>query len=334
MHLFKTKRGKQKDYIERLKEVASRKDFKELEKLYYEYKLFCRSNNLEVKLNYSDLIGRDYILDVSLERVYGNFDGLSEAVEHLKTAISNNKASNEEALGDGISWEEAELLLKWVVKNAVDAIVDDTGSLSKTAMSSNCYFAQAVTAFPFITAGLPYTVNNTKYFVGLKELMLGIDADGGIDHPFITASLPVKYRDRVLMDRYLIDITFKQFFTADNCNEGVYSDGKTPDPGYFVCKTERGVEFATELLSKGYILLLDSDATIYGSAFLSASQNANSSMLAGIYTDKIDYISIMDHNQDQLAYSLDNADFMDAACCFPGIDEQPRQKTIGQYTKE
>ena len=33
--------------------------------------------------------------------------------------------------------------------------------------------------------------------------------------------------------------------------------------------------------------------------------------------------------------ALDNVDFMDVACCFPGIDERPpRQKTIGQYTKE
>ena len=325
--MFLFKRKKQKEYLEQLRKAASSKDFEGLEELYYGYKLFCRTNGLANNLLYNELIGRTYILDVSLERSYGELEGLPGAVNHLNSVISN------ESLVDGISLEEAEILLGWVVKNAVDAIVDDAGSLSKNNMASSCYFAQAVTAFPFITAGLPCTINNTKYFVGLKELMFSYISSSAINHPFITASLPVKIGDTIIMKRYLIDITYKQFFTADNCNKGVYSDDKTPDPGYFVCQTKEGIEFATELLRKGYIELTAKNANIYGSAFSSASQEPNESMLAILWESKVDYTSIIDQNQEELAYSADNIDLMDATYCFPGI-ELKNKKTIGKFPKE
>ena len=74
---------------------------------------------------------------------------------------------------------------------------------------------------------------------------------------------------------HLIDTTYRQFFPSLLCNEGRYYTKEenlnidtAPDPGYFI----EDKQFAKELLGKGYIILNEDTARIYGEAFLKASR--------------------------------------------------------------
>lgn len=73
---------------------------------------------------------------------------------------------------------------------------------------------------------------------------------------------------------YLIDTTYRQFFTTNRCNEGRYYQEEentglkvAPDPGYFV----EDKDFARSLMRNGYIELTEETATKYGEAFKKAS---------------------------------------------------------------
>ncbi len=69
---------------------------------------------------------------------------------------------------------------------------------------------------------------------------------------------------------YLIDPTYRQFFTKDTCNESNYTlvNGMyitTPNPGYFIKEEDK--EETKELLINGYAILNNNIARIYGDSF-------------------------------------------------------------------
>lgn len=71
---------------------------------------------------------------------------------------------------------------------------------------------------------------------------------------------------------YLIDLTYRQFFLKENCNESNYlilnnKIIKTPDPGFFIVKDSDASKVASKIISNGYVELNPSVAKIYGDAF-------------------------------------------------------------------
>ena len=69
---------------------------------------------------------------------------------------------------------------------------------------------------------------------------------------------------------YLIDPTYRQFFTKDTCNESNYTliNGiyvTTPNPGYFIKEEDK--EETKKLLINGYAILTNDIARIYGDSF-------------------------------------------------------------------
>ena len=307
----------QKKYLRLLKKAIKNGNKNEIEEAYIAYKKFTHDNNLKDEFQYEELVGAKYILDVTLERIYVETESVGLASNRLREAIANNADS----LVDGVSLEEADLLLKWVIQNAINAAADDIETISDYALSYNSYFVQSVMVFPFMNAKLPYTINNTKHF-----------AEGVEDHPFITASIPIKLDGRVVMKRYLIDPTYKQYFTANKCNIGVLIDGNVPDPGYFICKAPNGTAFATELLKNGYIELTNANANLYGYGFTATTSFSYESS-----PEKLGerYIQIMDECQDELVYQADNIDFIGLNCAFPVYEKQKKYEgKKDQTTKE
>lgn len=69
---------------------------------------------------------------------------------------------------------------------------------------------------------------------------------------------------------YLIDPTYRQFFTKDTCNESNYTliNGiyvTTPNPGYFIKEEDKSI--IKTFLQKGYSILDNNIARIYGDSF-------------------------------------------------------------------
>lgn len=104
--------------------------------------------------------------------------------------------------------------------------------------------------------------------------------DYPLHHAFGTVKIPILENGILKEEFFLIDPTYKQFFTAVRCNFGRFfaeneDTGKilAPDIGYFM-KSDEEKSVCSSIIKNGYILLDDNVAKIYGSGFKLASIQA------------------------------------------------------------
>ena len=78
-------------------------------------------------------------------------------------------------------------------------------------------------------------------------------------HAFGTVEFPITEGNRVENETFLVDTTYKQFFTAVRCNHGRYYAKEentgmmvAPDPGYFM-KTPEEKEICEKIIHQGYL---------------------------------------------------------------------------------
>ena len=98
------------------------------------------------------------------------------------------------------------------------------------------------------------------------------------NHKFGTVTFTEKNNDKIEEKTYLIDTTYRQFFTSIRCNEGRYYTKEentnkiaNPDPGYFI----EDISFAKELITNGYIELTKENSIKYGKPFYLSSLSMN-----------------------------------------------------------
>lgn len=182
-------------------------------------------------------------------------------VNKLKAAISIN--AEEKTLKNGITRQEAEVLLKWSVENTRKIIQKLTFNLERNSLNGFCELGQALSILPFENIGVQVTKNRASICFGYP-----------FNHSFGTVTLPIEEENKVFEQPYLIDITYRQFFSTVRCNEGRYYakdenyDLETaPDPGYFV----EDKEFAKELMGRGFVELNEVTAKKYGEPFYLSS---------------------------------------------------------------
>ena len=292
---------KKKQYIKLLETLVKANASKEeINLVYIAYKKFCFDNKLTDNLDSHELFGDQLIVDAKIVLDYTSDDKIALIADRLKEAIDNN---------DGISLEEADILLKWSVRNSFEAICGEDNRIAH--MKANEYYAVAIMAFPFINIGVPVTINNTKYF------------NEKTNHPFVTITLPIKMEDAVIEKQYLVDISYSQFFTMADASFANFYDAKGPLAGFYVCNTERGKEFACELITNGYVELSIDNARIYGASFFCQSSGINNendfTFLMNI--DGETYRKIINTKQDELLYSMDTAEFNDIKVKFPALSK-------------
>lgn len=131
--------------------------------------------------------------------------------------------------------------------------------IKNNSLNGFCELGQALSLMPLENIGLEVTKNS---------------ATGSFDYPFNHAFGTVTFPYNGATKTYLIDTTYRQFFTTNRCNEGRYYQEEentglkvAPDPGYFV----EDENFARSLMRNGYIELTEETATKYGEAFNKAS---------------------------------------------------------------
>ena len=150
----------------------------------------------------------------------------------------------------------------------MDEICYDGGILNDS-LTGACAYSQMLTLIAFIKAGIKNTVNNTSYFT-----------EQGIRHAFGTITFPIEKDGSVIEKQYLVDVTYRQFFTTVRCNEGRYYSASIPgevgpDPGYYMINYYDGKEIARELLKKGYIELTPEVLKKYACSFIAGKLNIN-----------------------------------------------------------
>lgn len=220
-----------------------------LSKLWTDYYKLSEKYNIKLDFAYQlYLIGESesYIIKEEPKRFVIDEIRLDEAIDSLKK-------------GNDLTDEEIEILLQASVMNARCGFETLGIDIKNNSLNGFCELGQALSLMPLENIGLEVTKNS---------------ASESFDYPFNHAFGTVTFPYDGATKTYLIDTTYRQFFTTNRCNEGRYYQEEentglkvAPDPGYFI--EDEG--FARNLMRNGYIELTEETATKYGEAFNKAS---------------------------------------------------------------
>ena len=216
-----------------------------LSKLWTDYYKLSEKYNIKLDFAYQlYLIGESesYIIDEEPKRFVIDEIRLDEAIDSLKK-------------GNDLTDEEIEIFLQASVMNARRGFATLGIDIKNNSLNGFCELGQALSLMPLENIGLEVTKNS---------------ASESFDYPFNHAFGTVTFPYDGTTKTYLIDTTYRQFFTTNRCNEGRYYQEEentglkvAPDPGYFV----EDENFARNLMRNGYIELTKETATKYGEAF-------------------------------------------------------------------
>lgn len=229
---------------------AHRERFK---KLYRDYCVFCAERGLDEKDEELEKLARyRYIVSSSPNLTNVRQDKLVTAITDL---VNKGRVTD----------DEVDYILTNAVMIARELISKDKRikDIKVDPLYGFDGYTQALTLNYLEKIGLKTTTNNTINFPGEN-----------LRHLFGTCTFPVSNGKGIINKTYLIDLTYRQYFTVIGANEGRFftSDKKLknncgPDVGYYVCQDEEGQKFAKELLKEGFIELTPWKAKIYGNGF-------------------------------------------------------------------
>lgn len=238
--------------------------FELLTELWTKYYQFSYSYKLDLKRSYDlYLLGENvsYILDSELN-YENNLEVPNRVIDKLRYVIENNK----DKLNCGLTIEEVNTFLKWIVNRVWKNLTFFGIDLSRNSLNGYCEIAQFLSIYPLESLGLNVTINTAED-----------SFDYMFHHAFGTVEIPINLNGIVENKVFLIDPTYKQFFTAVRCNYGRYYAKEentglivAPDPGYFM-RGENEKNICKQIIKNGYILLDDDVAKVYGDGFKKAS---------------------------------------------------------------
>ena len=217
------------------------------------YKL---SEKLNIKLDEAYnlyLIGENesYIIYQEPERKRIDNKKLEIALNHYNE-IKNN------GFKEGLTEEEIKILLDYSVENARKSFENLGINVKTNSLNGLCELGQALTIMPLENLGIEVTKNSATACFNYP-----------FNHVFGTVTFPCQDNGRVINKTYLIDSTYRQFFSTMRCNEGRYYTEEentnlkvAPDPGYFITD----IDFAKTIMKDGYIELTKDNAKKYGSS--------------------------------------------------------------------
>ena len=236
---------------------------------YYKH---CYDNNLKPNIDIFALGPLSYIIESEPIIFEVNENLASDAFIHLQEVLENNK----NGILDGLNESEAKIILEWTIQNARKSLARDEVDFKNASLTGYCGYAQSLTLLPLIEAGLDITINNTSLLPGTI-----------FRHAFGTVKIPIKINNQIVIKQFLLDASYRQFFTTAECNPGryyIHDYDAGPAAGYYVCEKEEGRIFATELLKNGYIELTEQNAKIYGDGFICETLNLDTLKTKDIIT--------------------------------------------------
>lgn len=223
------------------------------------YKKYCYKYGIKDTFPVMDYLNCSYVVESEPFLFDVDEEAVREVVARLKMAMEANK----EGLVDGISIEDAYLLLDWSVQNARKQFIRDGVDVVHDSLMGSCGYSQALTTMPLMNLGLKTTINNVS---GLPV--------AGYRHAYSTVTIPIKEDNGCYYQQFLIDATYRQFYQSVMCNDGWFystderlKDNVGPSAGYYVPRDDFGLVFARKLLKRGFIELTENTAKYYAYGF-------------------------------------------------------------------
>lgn len=228
--------------------------------LWTNYYKVCNENNITLSEGYNlylMLENESYIIDQKPIRKTINNEELSYVVDKL------NRVLNDDFLLDGINYDEAFMILDWTVENTRRNFASMGIFVDNNSLNGFCEIGQAISLMPLEKLGLRVTKNTASDSFNYPY-----------NHCFGTVTFPIIENGIKKDVTFLLDTTYRQFFSTVRCNEGRYYTKEentnlvtAPDPGYFM----EDISFAKQLMSDGYVILNENTAKTYGEAFYLSS---------------------------------------------------------------
>ncbi len=207
------------------------------------------------------LLGENFLItDANIQIKTVDQDLVRSIADHLKEVLRRK----EEGVVSGIRLDEAKLLLDWSLSNTWLGIRQLGLDVEHNSLNGLCELTQIASLLPFERLGLPVTKN-------LAEECF----HSPTHHCFGSVCFPIEddITHFVSDVRFLVDASYKQFFSASRCHDGMYlhydedlGDYSKPDPGFFIESSEEK-EFASSLIENGYVLANESNMKCYADGF-------------------------------------------------------------------
>lgn len=204
---------------------------------------------------------------------------------------------------NGLTEEQAQELLKLIVNNTRDNLNNsssykDDDVYENDSLLGACGFSQFSSLYPLQKLGLHITINN-------------IWDIGGCLHAYGTVVIPINNNGNIVPKRYLIDCTYRQFFTipfnvVSRYKKFLlkYTDKvpnrktlSTPHPGFFIVDDVEESNFARELLQNGFVEASMENLKKYFKPFYSMLYDYYETSRIDEDFSQVDFLDIIENRQ-------------------------------------
>lgn len=207
---------------------------------------------------------------------------------------------------EGLTKQQAIELLKWTVNNTrqnIDKSINDRKNeqdsvYDNSSLTGWCGFSQFSSLYPLSEMGLKITVNNISEF-------------GGNRHAFGTVEIPILDNGEIINKRYIIDCTYRQFFTLPFNVVSRYIHTK-PDIGLIINTDSEETKFAKELLQNGFVEATKENLEKYIKPFVLSKMPYSKILQREEEIKDLDIFKILEENQEEFDY--DEEEFIDWGC--------------------
>ena len=119
-------------------------------------------------------------------------------------------------------------------------------------------------------------------------------------HSYGTVILPIRVGNEIVKKRYIIDCTYRQFFTVARSVVSLYLENQRPDPGFFVkLSGPEETAFAKRLLQDGFIEATSENLKHYHMPFFLGGLNLEDIDRADEFFSQLNILNIIDTGQEK-----------------------------------
>lgn len=306
---------KRQEYIDNILSLAEEQESTvktiKMESLLNEYYFFCSTYQLpwQFKGCY-DILNKSYIIE-SEPTIITDMD-----VERVRLAVDNyNHAKDSDSV---ISIDDVNVILEYVVQNA-RKIMSNNLDINTSSLLGECGHAQNYVVIPLSNIGVQVSVNNSKYFPYCDSV-----------HAFAVATFDVIEDGKNVKKRFLIDPTYRQFFSTLLACYGRYflkshnpKQVIAPMAGYHIIREKNGFNIAQKILKDGYIELTDEVLLAYGHSFsLQSVPVDDNSMRQEVLNTPLSAYEKSLRQEDSLYYELLDLMEITEETSFPGTPKR------------
>lgn len=234
-----------------------------------------------------------YMLDKEIESLPNIYmvEQLPEKFEVDERLIAEINISN------GLTEEQALELLKWTVNNTRNnLIIEEMGRTGipgdvygNSCLDGACGLSQFSTLYPLQQLGLEITINNVGDICGIR-------------HAYGTVVIPININGKITKKRFLIDCTYRQFFTLPFNVVSRYL-GNPPSVGFFTSLNQEQIDFSKELLKNGFVEASLENMNKYLKPFFYSSVSADNIHEMDKKFGEVDIFDILENKQEEFDYT-------------------------------